>query len=125
MDMSEVAFTVTTWVFLACAAALLVRLVIGPSGADRLTSLAAISALVLGILTLEGVKSARAAFLDVALVYDIFGFLGILAIATYSRDTHKASYAKPLDPKTPYADDFDRQHPDSQDTNSQGSEREQ
>ncbi|MDX9897560.1 MAG: monovalent cation/H+ antiporter complex subunit F [Spirochaetia bacterium] len=103
--MSELAFTVTTWIFTACAAGLFVRLLVGPSGADRLTALAAISALVLGILTLEGVKSARAAFLDVALVYDIFGFLGILAIATYSRDTHKSFSKEPNETDLQYSDD--------------------
>ncbi|PKL25197.1 MAG: pH regulation protein F [Spirochaetae bacterium HGW-Spirochaetae-3] len=85
--MIEIAFAWTTWIFAGCSAALLVRLVIGPSSADRLTALAAISALVLGMLTMSGVREARPAFLDVAFVYDILGFLGILAIATFTKDT--------------------------------------
>ena len=68
------------------AAVFLLRLVLGPNSVDRLTSLSAISALVLGILVMRGVTEGQAAFLDVALVYDIFGFLGILAIATFTRD---------------------------------------
>ncbi|MBN2875269.1 MAG: pH regulation protein F [Spirochaetales bacterium] len=78
--------TITSWVFIACAALYLVRVFAGPTGADRLMALAAISALVLGVLVMRGVGEERAAFLDVALVYDIFGFLGILAVATFTRD---------------------------------------
>jgi multicomponent Na+:H+ antiporter subunit F len=84
--MSTAAFDVTSWIFAACCAAYLFRIVMGPNSVDRLTSLAAISALVLGILVMRGVKEGRAAFLDVALVYDILGFLGILAIATFTKD---------------------------------------
>lgn len=87
--MSAVAFAMTALVFTGCAAALLVRLVISPGGADKLTMLAAVSALVLGVLAMFGTLSGRPAFLDVALVYDIFGFLGILAIATYTKDVQK------------------------------------
>ncbi len=81
MDLSRAAFSLTTWVFLACAAAMLARLVLGPTTTDRLTALSVISALVLGLLVMGGVSSGMSAFLDVALVYDIFGFLGLLAIA--------------------------------------------
>jgi len=95
--MSGMAFTVTAFVFTTCAAALLARLVISPGGADKLTMLAAISALVLGILVMFGARSARPAFLDVALVYDIFGFLGILAIATFTKDVEKERMKEPDD----------------------------
>ncbi len=83
--MTAVAFSWTIWIFAACAMAMTLRLVIGPTTVDRLTTLAAVSAIVLAILTVSGAVGARPAFLDVALVYDIFGFLGILAIATYTR----------------------------------------
>jgi len=95
--MNTIAFTVTALVFTGCAAALLVRLVISPGGADKLTMLAAVSALVLGILAMFGTLSGRPAFLDVALLYDIFGFLGILAIATFTRDLQKSDSEEPGD----------------------------
>lgn len=81
MDLSRAAFSITTWVFLACSAAMLARLVLGPTTTDRLMALSVISALVLGLLVIGGLSSGTAAFLDVALVYDIFGFLGLLAVA--------------------------------------------
>ena len=38
---------------------------------------------VLGLLVLIAVREARSVYLDVALVYDIFGFVGLLAITRY------------------------------------------
>ena len=35
---------------------------------------------------LRGAYKGKAAYLDVALVYDIFGFLGVLAIAAFLRE---------------------------------------
>jgi multicomponent Na+:H+ antiporter subunit F len=97
MDVSGLAFSATALVFTACAAAFLARLIISPGGADKLTMLAAISALVLGVLVMLGARSGRPAFLDVALVYDIFGFLGILAIATFTKDAEKERAKEPDD----------------------------
>lgn len=60
-----------------------VRVVIGPTTADRMTGLNLVSAQVLAILVLYAVREGRSNYLDVALVYDIFGFIGILAMARY------------------------------------------
>lgn len=68
------------WFFLGSLVLGLVRLVIGPSTADRLVGLNLVAGQVLALLVLLAVKEDVALYLDVALVYDIFGFLGILAI---------------------------------------------
>ena len=59
----------------------LVRVVIGPEPEDRMIGLNLTASQVLAILVLSAVKLDRAIFLDVALVYTILGFVGILAIA--------------------------------------------
>ncbi|MEJ5188559.1 MAG: monovalent cation/H+ antiporter complex subunit F [Breznakiellaceae bacterium] len=59
----------------------IVRVLRGPRGSDRLAALSVISSFVLALLVLFGVYDGRVLYLDVALVYDIFGFLGILAIS--------------------------------------------
>jgi multicomponent Na+:H+ antiporter subunit F len=38
---------------------------------------------ILALLVLIAVSEARSVYLDVALVYDIFGFVGVLAITRY------------------------------------------
>ena len=69
--------------FLGSLALSLVRLVLGPSTADRLIGLNLVAGQVLALLILLAVKEKAPLYLDVALVYDIFGFLGILAIVKY------------------------------------------
>lgn len=77
------------WFMVACAVVCVVRLILGPSAADRLVALNILSGIVLAFLVLRGVRQDRAVFLDVALVYDIFGFLGFLAVARFLRDRIK------------------------------------
>uniref|UniRef100_A0A7C3I7M4 pH regulation protein F n=1 Tax=Gracilinema caldarium TaxID=215591 RepID=A0A7C3I7M4_9SPIR len=84
--MKEQIFFVTSWVFLICIGLAIIRLLLGPRGADRLTALAVISSLILALLVLYGTQEGRLLYLDVALLYDVFGFLGILAIARFFRD---------------------------------------
>jgi multicomponent Na+:H+ antiporter subunit F len=69
--------------FLGTTVFSMVRIVIGPSAADRLIGLNLVSAQVLAILVLIAAKENLSIYLDVALVYDIFGFLGLLAITRY------------------------------------------
>ncbi len=60
-----------------------IRIVIGPSTADRLVGLNMVAAQVLAIMVVFAVKEDLAVYLDVALVYDLFGFVGLLAITRY------------------------------------------
>lgn len=61
----------------------MIRVVIGPTLVDRMIGLNAVAALVLALLVLIAVEQRATFYLDVALVYDIFGFIGILAITRY------------------------------------------
>ncbi len=84
--MISLAFTWTIRVFIFCSALCLIRLIRGPRTIDRLTSLAVLSSLILAILVMYGSQAGRALYLDVALIYDVFGFLGLLAIASLIRN---------------------------------------
>ncbi|QQO10993.1 monovalent cation/H+ antiporter complex subunit F [Breznakiella homolactica] len=79
-------FEWTIRILILCAVAAFVRIAAGPRGADRLTALSLISALFLAVLVLYGAQEGRGIYLDVALIYDVFGFLGILAIASFIRE---------------------------------------
>ncbi|TVQ18902.1 MAG: pH regulation protein F [Spirochaetaceae bacterium] len=69
--------------FVATTVVGIIRVLIGPTTADRMTGLNLVSAQILAVLVLYAVREGRVAYLDVALVYDIFGFIGILAMARY------------------------------------------
>lgn len=77
---------VMMWFLLFCCLVCILRLILGPTVADRLIALNILSSLVLALLVLRGVRQSRSLYLDVALVYDIFGFLGFLAIARFLKD---------------------------------------
>lgn len=72
-----------TYFFLASSVVGMVRVLIGPTVVDRMIGLNLVASQILAVLVLIAVTETRTVYLDVALVYDIFGFVGILAIARY------------------------------------------
>ena len=79
----DLAFNLTVYIFLGSSVLSLIRVVIGPTSADRLIGLNIVAAQILALLVLIAVKEGLHVYLDVALVYDIFGFVGLLAITRY------------------------------------------
>lgn len=71
----------TIYALLGITALSLVRVVIGPEPEDRMIGLNLAASQVLAILVLMAERIGRWIYLDVALVYAILGFLGILAVA--------------------------------------------
>jgi multicomponent Na+:H+ antiporter subunit F len=69
--------------FLASSVVGMVRTLIGPTVVDRMIGLNIVASQILVLLVLVAVSEMRSVYLDVALVYDIFGFVGILAITRY------------------------------------------
>jgi multicomponent Na+:H+ antiporter subunit F len=69
----------------------LVRVAIGPEPEDRMIGLNLTASQVLAILVLAAVRLDQAIFLDVALVYAILGFVGMLAIARSMRSPEESS----------------------------------
>mgnify|MGYP006312494273 CR=1 FL=1 len=83
MDMKPFSWDFITYFLIANTVISMIRIIIGPSSADRLIGLNMVAAQVLAILVIIAVKEALIVYFDVALVYDIFGFVGILAITRY------------------------------------------
>jgi len=61
----------------------ILRIVIGPTTADRLNALNLVGSQVVALLVLTAIRSNSSIYLDVALVYAVFGFVGILALTRY------------------------------------------
>ena len=76
------------WIFTVialCALMLLamVRLVKGPTSADRVVALDAINTLVVAAMIVLGVVFQQIIFIDVAIIYALLSFVGTLYIAKY------------------------------------------
>jgi multisubunit Na+/H+ antiporter MnhF subunit len=69
--------------FLGSSVVSMIRVLIGPSTVDRMIGLNMVASQILALLVLIALGENRPIYLDVALVYDIFGFIGILAITRY------------------------------------------
>ncbi len=77
--------------FIALAASLagiaflfaLVRFVIGPSRIDRVIAFDVLTIVSITFIVLAALLEGRSVYLDVALVYALLSFLGVVAIARY------------------------------------------
>jgi len=61
----------------------LIRLVIGPHTVDRVVAIDLLTIVAIAIITLLAHVMDRYIYLDVALVYGLLSFLGVLAVARY------------------------------------------
>jgi multicomponent Na+:H+ antiporter subunit F len=61
----------------------IVRIVIGPTAADRLTALNLVGSQVVALLVLTAIRTGAPVYLDVAMVYAVFGFVGVLALTRF------------------------------------------
>lgn len=71
----------TVYALLGITALSMVRVIIGPEPEDRMIGLNLAASQVLAVLVVMAVRIERPLYLDVALVYAILGFLGVLAVA--------------------------------------------
>ena len=78
----------TIYLIIICIGLLLciIRMVKGPTPADRAIAMDTATTVSVALLVLLGFIFNRYIYLDVALVYDIFGFLGFLAITRFLKD---------------------------------------
>ncbi len=79
----EFAFDIVIIIFFGSLIISLARTIIGPTSTDRLIGLNLVAAQILAIMVLIALREELHVYLDVALVYDIFGFLGLLAITRF------------------------------------------
>lgn len=74
----------TAYVFIGLAAVLTAyRMFRGPSSYDRLLSSDTLAVIAVAFLALYSANPARYPFIDVALVYAVIGFVGVVVIARF------------------------------------------
>lgn len=87
--MVRTALDLTLYALLALSALGLWRVVIGPTPEDRMIGLSLVASQTLGMLVVVAVRDHRPVYLDVALVYAVLGFAGILALARHVGGTSR------------------------------------
>lgn len=61
----------------------IIRLVIGPETVDRVVAIDLLTIVTIALIALLAHQAERFIYLDVALVYGLLSFLGVLAVARY------------------------------------------
>mgnify|MGYP001554987509 FL=1 len=61
----------------------IIRLVIGPDTVDRVVAIDLLTIVTIALIALLAHEAQRYIYLDVALVYGLLSFLGVLAVARY------------------------------------------
>jgi len=59
------------------------RFVLGPTAADRTVALDTLTTIAMALLVMLSFISNRFIYIDIALVYGVLGFIGVLVIARY------------------------------------------
>jgi multicomponent Na+:H+ antiporter subunit F len=83
MTLLILAADIASWMLLLAAGLTLVRLVLGPTVADRVVAIDMLSVLTVGFAGLRALAADEAAYLDIALALALAGFLGTLAFARF------------------------------------------
>ncbi len=60
-----------------------IRLVIGPTSSDRLLAADSITTITTAVIVLVAYLLGRVIYMDVAIVYAVLGFVGVVAVARY------------------------------------------
>ncbi len=83
------------------AIAACVRLVVGPSLADRVVSLDLVTVLLVAIAALLALTTGKAAYLDLGLALALVGFLATVAFARYAERRPRRTPEQPTPDRTP------------------------
>ncbi len=81
--MANILIAIATGLVLVSILLAAVRLILGPTGPDRAVALDSLTITSVSLITVIGYVAARSIYLDVALVYALVSFLGIVALARY------------------------------------------
>lgn len=81
--MVNVLFTIAVSLVLIAIVLAAIRGVLGPTGPDRAVALDALTIVSVSLIAAIALAVGRSIYLDVALVYALVSFLGIVALARY------------------------------------------
>ncbi len=81
--MAELLFWIAGGIAALAAVLAFYRVVIGPSAADRTVGLDGMTIIAISFIAFLAVIADRIIYIDVALVYGLVSFLGVVAVARY------------------------------------------
>jgi multicomponent Na+:H+ antiporter subunit F len=80
---ADTLFNIAAIIMLISLVMAMIRLLIGPTAADRAVALDAMTVIALSLIGWIALTSGRIIYMDVALVYGLISFVGVVALARY------------------------------------------
>lgn len=81
--MADLLYNISALIALAAVIIALIRLLAGPTAADRVVALDAITVISVSLIVFTARLSGRIIYVDVAMVYALISFVGVVAFARY------------------------------------------
>lgn len=81
--MANILIIIAISITLLSIAVSMLRFILGPSPVDRVIAFDVMSVSSIALIAFISVVSKRVIYMDVALVYGILGFLGVIVVARY------------------------------------------
>ncbi len=81
--MAEIIYTISAVIAVLAMIIAFIRMILGPTIADRTVSLDVMTIISISVIVYIAAISGRIIYLDVALVYALISFIGVVAVARY------------------------------------------
>ena len=82
-NIAHIIYNIATVITLAGMLIALVRMILGPTVADRVISLDVMTIISISLIAMIAAIAGRIIYIDVALVYALISFVGVVAVARY------------------------------------------
>ena len=81
--MSDIIYQIAGAIALAAILLAFVRMIKGPSSADRVVALDVMTVISISLIVFLALILERSIYVDIALVYGLISFVGVIAVARY------------------------------------------
>lgn len=81
--MADIIYQIAGAIALAAIVLAFVRMILGPSAADRVVALDVMTIISISLIALIALIAGRVIYIDIAMVYGLISFVGVVAIARY------------------------------------------
>lgn len=82
-NIASLLFNIAYYISMISMILAFIRFMMGPSSADRVVALDTMTIIGVAIIAFISLRSNRIIYLDVAIVYGLLSFLGVIAVARY------------------------------------------
>ncbi len=82
-ELAHIIFCISYYTSLVAMLLAFMRFMAGPSAADRVVALDTMTITGIVIIVFVSLRAGRVIYLDVAMVYGLLSFLGVIAVARY------------------------------------------